>query len=250
MKNLQYPFVSLTLFVLMIWINYLSNALPINGYTPAQLSDLYPNLFVPAGFTFSIWGIIYLLLALHVIAHFYHCIKNNKKISAIYQSFSKRFWLSCLLNIGWIFAWHYQFMLLSALIMLGLLFTLLHIYLDSISTKIKLIKWPFSLYAGWISVALIANITTVLVSYGYHHSESFWASFMIFISCMLGVLLLRKYNDLVYASVIFWAFFGIFTKQMSINDGNQTIILSVCLFATILFIFALYINLSPKRQGS
>ena len=35
-------------------VNALAAILPINGMTPGAISDMYPNRFVPDGFTFSI----------------------------------------------------------------------------------------------------------------------------------------------------------------------------------------------------
>ena len=54
-------------FLATVVINALASILPINGITTGELSDLYPNLFVPAGLTFAIWGLIYVLLGIFVI---------------------------------------------------------------------------------------------------------------------------------------------------------------------------------------
>ena len=56
-------FINLAAFLAVIVFNTLANSLPLNGRGTGELSDIYPNLFVPAGLTFSIWGLIYILLA-------------------------------------------------------------------------------------------------------------------------------------------------------------------------------------------
>lgn len=242
-----YPVISLILFGFMIYVNYLSNALPLNGLTQAMLSELYPNLFVPAGVTFSIWGLIYTLLFIFIINHVYQLWRRNHHLLNHYNKLSPLFWLTCLLNISWIFAWHYQFIWLSVMIMALLLITLIFIYPTAHQHSSALIRWPFSIYLAWISVALIANIAAALVSVRFTTSEVFFTSLVMGIACGLGMIFVKKYNDLAYASVLLWAFIGIFIKQLTSSNGNIAILSLSCIFALILFIFALYINMTPKK---
>ncbi|HPF93546.1 MAG TPA: hypothetical protein PLV65_06405, partial [Tenuifilaceae bacterium] len=65
-----YKIFNIFAFAVMIVLNYLANALPLNGKTTGELSAEYPNLFVPAGLTFSIWGIIYLMLFIFIVVQF------------------------------------------------------------------------------------------------------------------------------------------------------------------------------------
>lgn len=243
-----YPFISTLLYGLMIYVNYLSTSLPLNGYTPAQLSNLFPNLFVPAGVTFSIWGLIYSLLLIFIIKHVFHLVRGDHNMMELFSKLSPLFWLTCLLNIGWIFAWHYQYIWLSVLVMMLFLMTLIKIHPLTHHQASALIRWPFSIYLGWISVALIANVTTALVSVDFKALEVFFTVLVMGTACVLGMVFIKKFNDLAYASVILWAFMGIFIKQLTKANGNLTILSLSCLFAVILFIFALYINLTPKAQ--
>jgi hypothetical protein len=57
-------------FLVMLAANALANILPFNGLTTGEISDRFPNLFAPAGITFSIWGLIYLTLAVYTIYQF------------------------------------------------------------------------------------------------------------------------------------------------------------------------------------
>jgi ABC-type xylose transport system permease subunit len=151
-------------------VNGLSNALPFNGKTAGELSDQYPNLFVPAGLTFSIWGVIYILLAIFVVYGLIVTTKNDTQKSLFIENIGVLFFISCLANMGWIFAWHYEVVPLSVVIMLILLATLITIYLrlrigrsDSPNTEKYLVHLPFSIYLGWITIATIANFTALLV---------------------------------------------------------------------------------------
>ena len=91
--------------------------------TTGALSDLYPSLFTPAGFTFSIRGLIYLSLLGFVVRQLIDLFK--KKSLGITKKVGIRFLLSCAANIGWIFARHYQQVLLSVIIMLVFLVILM-----------------------------------------------------------------------------------------------------------------------------
>ncbi len=113
--------INILAFVVMMVMNYLANALPINGKTTGELSAQYPNLFVPAGITFSIWGIIYLLLMVVLVLQFRS--QNQSIVTAIGWAFA----ISSLLNAAWIVAWHYEKLFVSLIIILGMLLALAYI---------------------------------------------------------------------------------------------------------------------------
>ncbi|MFO7844077.1 MAG: tryptophan-rich sensory protein, partial [Bacteroidales bacterium] len=162
-------FVVLT-YVGMVVVNYLANSLPINDRTTGEISNAYPNLFSPAGITFSIWGLIYLLLAGYVVYQFTKSGQNQKKLL---QKVNIYFIATSVANICWVFAWHYDFIGLSLLIMAALLFFLIRIADilrdEQLTLQDKLfVHAPFSVYFGWITVAAIANATVFLVSIGWN----------------------------------------------------------------------------------
>lgn len=82
---------NLAAFMLVVVLNVLSNALPINGQTMPEISAKYPSLFTPAGFTFSIWGVIYVALLLFVIYQALPSQRNNETIAGI----SRLFQINC-----------------------------------------------------------------------------------------------------------------------------------------------------------
>lgn len=154
-------YLNLFLFAGMIIMNYLANALPLNNVTTGQLSDSYPNLFVPAGITFSIWGVIYLLLAIFCVIQFTGA--NQVVISKIGLLFAA----TCILNGLWIVAWHYRLVGLSLLIMTAFLISLIIINILIKGLTFSFVKAAFGVYLGWICIATIANVTTLLVSIGW-----------------------------------------------------------------------------------
>ncbi|MEQ1585662.1 MAG: hypothetical protein ABL895_07285 [Cyclobacteriaceae bacterium] len=173
MNNRILVFLNILTLAGVLAINALANILPINGMNTGELSALYPSLFTPAGFTFSVWSVIYLLLIGFTI------VQGSISGKSYFAELSLWFLLSCVANVSWILAWHYQYLYASVLIMLLLLFSLSKIFLllqradlKTLSDKL-LIKLPFIFYLSWICVATIANVSALLVLFrgraGFFH---------------------------------------------------------------------------------
>jgi len=220
----------------VVIVNALAVTLPINNKTTGELSDQYPNLFVPAGLTFSIWGVIYILLAIFVIYGLVVAIRKDSEKSSFIENIGILFLISCLANIGWIFAWHYEILPLSLVLMLILLGSLITIYLrlrigksDSTRTEKYLVHFPFSIYLGWITIATIANVTALLVDINWNTfglGEPFWAVAVIIvgIGITLSVLFTRK--DIFYCLVVDWALLGILLKRLADSTPVQSVIVT------------------------
>lgn len=216
--------INLLMFGLMILMNYLANALPLNGKTTGELSDQYPNLFVPAGITFSIWGIIYLLLLVFVIIQF----RDSNR--SVVQSIGWAFALSSLLNGAWIVAWHFEKLPLSLGIMLGILVLLVYIGIKIQPLNAGWVKAAFGVYLGWISIATIANVTALLVNGGWNgwgFSDQFWAITMILTGLLITAIAVIRLQNPFIGLAVMWAFSGIVIKQM----GNNTPIVTTTLVA-------------------
>jgi len=215
------------LFLGVIAVNALANILPINGYNTGQISAFYPNAFVPAGFTFSIWGVIYLLLLYYTIGFTYYTLKQEQypKAFAFIERINIYFLLTCVFNMTWILAWHYLQIELSLVIMLLFLITLIQLFLKSstivhelTTTQKFILQTPFIVYLGWISVATIANSTALLVAYqwnGFGMPPVYWSAAMILIALLLAVLMLKKFKAIPFALVVAWALWGIYNAQGS-----------------------------------
>jgi benzodiazapine receptor len=230
-------------FLSVILVNALANILPINGYNTGQISGFYPNYFVPAGFTFSIWGIIYLLLLVYTIAFTYYRINAGKfpKIQQYLNKVTPLFLVTCILNCSWIFAWHYLQVELSVIVMLFFLATLCKIFIEAnkftevlTPTQSFLLITPFTIYLGWISVATIANFTALFVKLswnGFGMEPIYWSGLMILIAIALGLLFLFKYGAIGFTTVIAWALWGINARQGRVE------IINICSNAGLLILF-------------
>ena len=235
------------LFLGVIAVNALANILPINGYNTGQISAFYPNAFVPAGFTFSIWGVIYLLLLFYTIGFTYYTLKQEQhpKAFALIERINIYFLLTCVFNMSWIVAWHYLQIELSLVIMLLFLITLIQLFLKSNTiardltlTQRFILQTPFIVYLGWISVATIANTTALLVAYKWtalNIAPVYWSASMILIALLLAVLMLKKFKAVPFALVVAWALWGIKASQGSVYPLIQSIttVSVACLFVMI-----------------
>ena len=220
----------LLFFVFMITMNGLANGLPLNGYNTGEISDMYPNRFVPAGFTFSIWGVIYLLLLGYVVYSTSILWKRDKAnpLSKAVITTANYFILTCALNGVWIMMWHMLLIELSLVLMLGFLVTLIVIYkkLQPHRTQLTGIKKlflyvPFVVYLGWISVATIANTTALLVHYnwnGFGIDAVMWSCVMITIAALLGAFFSIFRRDFFYTLVVAWALYGISVSQKEYSE--------------------------------
>ncbi|MCK9357760.1 MAG: hypothetical protein M0R22_11560 [Dehalococcoidia bacterium] len=209
--------------LVMLTLNGLANALPINGMTTGEVSDKYDNLFVPAGLTFSIWGLIYLLLTAFVVYQWMEA-RGNSGSHAFVEKVGAWFFVSCLANAGWILAWHYGLLPLSVLLMLVLLACLLSIYLRlrvGLSGVTRgeryFVSLPFSVYLGWITVATIANVSALLVSVDWNAlglGEQFWAVAVIAIAIAIALAMAFRRGDVYFCAVVDWALAGILLKRV------------------------------------
>jgi len=229
--------------IIVVVINMLAVLLPINGKSTGQLSDQYPNLFTPAGITFSIWGVIYLSLVAFVIYQLW--LSFSGRYPEELKNFMirmKGWWLiSCLANTCWLLAWHYELVLLSVFLMLLLLFSLLAIHRNfniarsPAHTREKLfIQLPFSLYLGWISIATLANITALMIYYGWDGagiSQIAWAVLMIATGTLLSLTMILRRNNITYAVVSIWAFYGILLKREQAAVMEEAPVTHACVIA-------------------
>lgn len=254
----RYKTLSLTnLFALLgvMVVNSLSISLPINGYSTVELSDSYPNLFVPAGQTFSIWGIIYLSLIVFVLIELSLAFVRKEE-SGPTTSIASLFLVTSLANTSWIFTWHYLQVELSLLCMLALFIGLIVIYErlkeDQEWSNLAWARIPFSLYLGWISIALIANVTALLVHHGWGGGfgidPALWVVILIGVGMILGLAYLVRNNDIFYPLVIAWAFYGIYVKRSSPNLEAEGLIIIASIGACSLLLLAVFAQLIRKRS--
>jgi benzodiazapine receptor len=202
-----------------IIFNIVANALPLNGLNTGEISDRFKILFVPAGYVFSIWGLIYLGLIAYAVYQALPTQRENPRLRKIGYIFI----LSCLANISWLFLWHYEIFEFTLIAMVVLLFSLIAIYLrldigrGEVSAGEKwAVHIPFSIYLGWITVATIANTTQLLYYLGWNGwgvSAEIWAVIMLIAGVVISAIMSLSRADIAYSLVLVWAFIGIAVKQ-------------------------------------
>jgi translocator protein len=222
-------------YLLVVGMNILANALPLNGQTTGEISNRLDVMFTPAGYVFSIWGLIYILLGIWVLRGF----PKDRRDLPLYENTSLFFILSCLLNSAWIFAWHYEFFLVSVLLLTGLLLTLIFLYVRlQVASPSFFDRLPFSVYLGWVSVAVIANISYYLVYIGWDGfglPDAAWTIIMLSVASALAIVFRIKNSDRIYPLVFVWAFIGIAVR----NWGQHAAVAYTALgLAAVILIFA------------
>jgi hypothetical protein len=207
--------------ILVIAINILANTLPLNGLTTGDISDRFDIYFVPAGYVFSIWSVIYLGLIAYGIYQALPAQKENPDL----RSIGWPFLISCMANIVWLFLWHYEVFLFTLPAMVAILLSLIVIYLRLDIGRAQVSRgqlWavhiPFSIYLGWITVATIANVTQLLFYIGWSGwgiSPEIWTVIMLAAAVIISGVVSLSRADIAYSLVLIWALIGIAQKHTS-----------------------------------
>ncbi len=214
-------------FIGTLVVNFLATNLPLNNLTTGEISDSFDIYFVPAGYVFSIWGLIYLGLIAYVVFQALPAQRDSSRLKKIDSCFI----LSNVANALWLFSWHYQQFALSVLVMLVILFSLIQIFLRlEIGRKKNQGAWlwaveiPFSIYLGWISVATIANVTQLLYLLnwdGFGISPQIWLVVMLAAALVISALMSFTRRNIPHALVLIWSFIGIAVKFPDVPLVNQ-----------------------------
>lgn len=249
-RNTIRQIVNVIAYLAVVVVNGLANILPLNGLNTGEISDRFQVYFVPAGYVFSIWGVIYLALGLFTL---YQALPSQRENSRL-QRIGYLFALSSVANIAWLFLWHYEQFLWTLVAMFALLSVLITIYVrlnigrESLSrTKLWLVDIPFSIYLGWISVATAANVTQMLWYVGWDGfgiAPEMWAVLVLLVVALLSTAMAISRGDVAYLLVIIWASIGIAIKQQPTPVVSITA-WAVAAYAAILVILALIV-----RRGS
>jgi hypothetical protein len=224
MKKITTKQIATILFTLLtITVNALANILPINGQQTGEISDRFDVLFVPAGYVFSIWGLIYLGLIAYTIYQALPAQAENSTLNKI----APFYWLTSAANTAWIFLWHYNIFEWTLPAMLLILVSLIVIYTSLKSsgqfeagTKLWLVTVPFSIYLGWISVATIANVSQLLFYLGWGGwgiTPEVWTMIMLLIASALGIAMSLRFRAAAFSLVLVWAFYGIADKHADVS---------------------------------
>ena len=221
-KNIIRQFLVILALVGVIVVNGLANALPLNGLQTGEISDRFTVYFVPAGYVFSIWGLIYLGLVAFAIFQALPSQRQNPRLRAV------GWWIALggLANCAWIFLWHYEQFPLTIIAMLVLLCALVVTYLllgtgriAASTAETWAARLPFSTYLGWITVATAANVTSLLDYLKWDRfgiAPEIWMGIVLAAVLVIAVMMNFTRRDVAYALVILWALAGISVKHAGV----------------------------------
>lgn len=218
------------------------NFIPLGGVSVGELSDQYPVVIIPAGYAFSIWSLIYLGLIGFVVYQALPAQRNNPRI----RSIDPIFLVNCAANIGWIVTWRYQILWLNIPLIIVMLITLMFILvrLDLGNTAVSraeywLVRFPFSVYGGWITIATIVNVGTLLYSLnwdGWGLSAGIWGAIMLVIGAGIGLAVGTRFASPAYTLVVVWAYIAIAVEHSGVAPVVTTAVvmaLTVALVVTV-----------------
>lgn len=237
----------------VILMNMLVSTRTIEGNTVGSISDKYDTLFAPAGYTFSIWGLIYLALLGFGIYQGRDLFSKSKKQVPLLLRITGWFGLSCAANIVWLVAWLTERLGLALMMMAALLGSLLIIYLHlGIGKRAPKDQWerwllyfPFSLYLGWISIATIANTASYLISInwaGWGIPPEGWTLIMIVIATALCMFLIIRNGDKIFGAVGIWSLWGIGIKHLQLGAAGSQMLMAVSVFCALLLLSSMFVR--------
>jgi hypothetical protein len=235
-------------------INILANVLPFNGLTTAEVSDQFKVYFVPAGYVFSIWGLIYIGLIAYAVFQALPSQRENPRLRRTGYLVA----VAGLANCIWLFLWHYEQFPLTLIAMLSLLAMLILTYLGLETGRTQVstaetwaVRIPFSIYLGWITVATIANVTDVLYYLkwdGFGIGARDWTLILFAAILVIAGLVSITRRDVAYNLVIVWALVGIAVKQSAAKSLVLGSLVTAVLVLAVLG-YSLYQGRS-KKSGS
>jgi benzodiazapine receptor len=238
--------VNLAAFLVTVVVNGLAVALPLNGQSTAEISDRLATLVTPANYVFSIWSVIYTLLLVFSV---YQALPTRATDPAL-RRIGYLPSVAGVLNTTWIFLWHFNVFALTVPVMLGLLATLIVIYVrleigrrpaTSLAETIG-VRVPWSVYLGWITIATIANIANVLVWLewdGFGIAAASWAVVVLVAGVGIAAANALTRRDIAYGLVIVWAYVGIGVKQADTQlvavtaAGGAVVVVALVLFSVV-----------------
>ena len=220
-------------------VSTLSQFKVFNNQNNAEISAKHETMFTPAGITFAIWGLIYFALFSFVIYHLVKAFKEkqNSEANVSIEKIGYLFTLNNLATMLWVFAFSFERLGLSLLLIVIQLLTLLKIVINlkvydpykSLNSRI-FTQLPISIYFGWICIATIANFAVYLVSIGWDGgiSPRTWTLVLVWAAAALSIFMTIFKKNPFFGLVVMWALYGIQFKLKAIDASSfYNLIISV-----------------------
>ena len=248
-------YLSILFTLVVLGVNAAANILPINGVNTGEISARYPTGFTPAGWVFSIWGLIYIgLVAFSVFA-----ARSRNASAARLGAIEPAYWLSCVANALWIFMWHYGFILASLVLMLVILACLIFIYVrlraTSASSRAEsfCVDAPFSLYFGWITTATLANLAAwfhAIETWPFDLPMDDWALLTVVTATAIYTAMGVKTSDVIYVLVFGWASLGIVLQTLETSHAVRLAAAAACAVILVVAVVSVFSPPVAVRRSS
>ena len=208
------------LVAVIVW-NYVCSSGLVNNVTVGDISNKYSSLFTPAGYAFSIWGLIYLGL-ITLAGYFLYCAFSESDSGEVVLKAGPTLIGAHLGNAAWLWFWVHEETALSVMVMVFILVmliaTVLRLNMERWDAPVKFMAfvwWPIDFYFGWIIVATIANVAAYLSKIGWDGgiSEPIWTIIMITIAALIGIAIVLTRNMREVGAVVIWALLAIASRH-------------------------------------
>ena len=188
------------------------------GFDPERYPIPQENSPVqPAGWSFAIWGIIYLVLIVHafvgLIRHKQH--KQHKD----WDSGRLPLFISLAVGTSWLTVATVSPVWATILIIIMLVCALMALYRMRNASPAWVAMWPIALYAGWLTAATFISLGLLLAGYGVL-SETTAAIVALACAMLFALVNQLKLTQWPYAAAVAWGFTGIAVA----NLGEQGLI--------------------------
>ena len=254
MKPLPLLLTNTLTFIFTLFINYLGGSGNYFGNSVGDISDDFTTLITPAGYAFSIWGLIYLALIAYLIYQWIGYFKNQNDLSLIPSGIW--FIVANLSNALWIYVWVNEQILLSVLVILVLLFSLIQLVIrlrletyDAPLKTIFFVWWPICLYIGWVILATVLTLSVGIKNTGILDgiwTETGWAALVLIVATSIYALLTFYRNMREAALVGAWGITAIAAKQWELNDTLS--IVAVVMVGVLVVIVAIHGFINRKTS--
>lgn len=240
-----YAVLNAVILAAVIFWNYWTSAKGVNGNTVSSLSTNYQNLFTPAGYAFSIWGVIYLALTAQAIFFIRRAFSPTKDSSFLSQ-IGPYLIMANILNSAWLWFWLMEHtgssVIVMFMIMTCFIILILNLNMERWDAPAKIIFgvwWPIAIYSGWIAVATVANVSAYLAKIGWSgpFSELTWVIIMIGVATAINLFMIWSRNLREFALVGVWALVAIAMRHW---DEYPVIKLAALIGSAVIFLAVSY----------
>lgn len=226
---------NIVILAITLFFNFLSSMGILNNITNAEVSGMYQTRITPAGFAFSIWGLIYVLLIITMGWVFYK--RENAKVAQVIDAIGYYFILASVANIVWTILFAYIQISLSTIAIVILLLSLTQILMrfKKLDMTINpLYSLTFGLYSGWVLIATEVNIAAALVKIewgGFGIDELVWATVIIVAAVAIVFYVTYRTTNAILPLPVAWGYYAIFVgEELTVALVGLVLLIAIAIY--------------------